>query len=258
MAFKPFDLTGKVALVTGGNGGIGFGMAEGLAQAGADVVIWGTNPAKNDEARAKLEAHGGKVLAQVVDIQDEQAVVDGMKTAIAAMGRIDNVVANAGIVGAQKPFAEYTAEDWHQVQNLNTDGTFFTLREAVRHMVERWKGGDTSGGTLVGISSIGAIHGSGRTPSYGASKGAIVALMKAIATENARYGIRANAVHPGWIATQLTPVGDPKYDGLLKRVPMRRYGQPAEFGGIAVYLASDASSYHTGDSIVIDGAYTIF
>jgi NAD(P)-dependent dehydrogenase (short-subunit alcohol dehydrogenase family) len=254
---KLFDLTGKVALVTGGNRGIGFGMAEGLAQAGADVVIWGTDEAQNKDAEARLKAHGVRVLAQRVEITDEQAVIAATAEAIEAMGRLDTAIANAGIVGEIKPFVDYTFDDWRKVQKINVDGAFFTLREACRHMVQRAKDGDP-GGSLVGISSIGAIHGSGRTPSYGASKGAMLSLIRAIAVENARWGVRANCIHPGFINTRLTPVGDPKYDGLLKRVPMRRYGEVEDFAGIAIYLASDASRFHTADSIVIDGGYTVF
>lgn len=259
MAFQPFDLTGKVALITGGNGGIGFGMAEGLARAGADIVIWGTNPAKNADAEAKLKALGVRVLAQQVDITGEQAVIDGMAEALAVMGRLDTAIANAGIVGDIHPFIEHSHDDYRKVMAVNVEGAFFTLREACRHMVARARAGDP-GGSLIGISSVGAIHGSARTPVYGTSKGAMLSLIRAVAVEHARYGIRANCVHPGWVTTDISADAfeDPKYAALVNRVPQRRFGKASEFAGIAVYLSSDAASFHTGDDIVIDGGYTVF
>jgi NAD(P)-dependent dehydrogenase (short-subunit alcohol dehydrogenase family) len=259
MAFRPFDLTGKVALVTGGNGGLGLGMAEGLAQAGADLVIWGTNERKNAEAAARLEASGRRVLAQRIDVTREGEVVEGMARAIAAMGRIDTAIANAGIVGDIKPMVSYSEADFHRVLAVNLDGAFFTLREACRHMVARAKAGD-QGGSLIGISSIGALQGAGRTPAYGASKGALLSLIRSIAVEHARYGIRANCVHPGWALTDISAeaMKDPKYASLVNRIPVRRFGKAQDFAGIAVYLASDASAFHTGDRIVLDGGYTIF
>lgn len=259
MAFQPFDLKQKVALITGGNGGLGLGMAQALAEAGADIVIWGTNEEKNGRAEAALKALGGRVLAQRVDITQEQAVIDGMAQALEAMGRIDTVIANSGIVGDIKPTIEYSAEDFHKVLAVNVDGAFFTLREACRHMVGRAKAGDP-GGSLIGISSVGAIHGAARTPAYGTSKGAMLSMIRAFAVEHARYGIRANCVHPGWALTDISAgaMENPKYQALVHRVPVRRLGTPADFGGIAVYLASDASAFHTGDSIVVDGGYTVF
>lgn len=259
MAFAPFDLTGKVALITGGNGGLGLGMARGLAQAGADVVIWGTNAAKNAEAAANLEASGARVLAQQIDITDEKAVIDGMAEAVAKMGRIDGAVANAGIVGEIKPVTAYTADDFDKVLAVNVRGAFFTLREACRHMIERAKAGDP-GGSLIGIGSIGGIHGAGRTPAYGTSKGALPSLVRSLAVENARHGIRGNTIYPGWFSTDISAgaMEDPKYQALVQRVPMRRMGQPDDVAGIAIYLVSDASRFHTGDSIVVDGGYTVF
>ena len=164
MAFRPFDLTGKVALVTGGNSGIGLGMAEGLAQAGASIVIWGTNEQKNRDAEAKLLGHGVKVLAQRVDVSDEAAVVAAMAEAVAAMGRVDFVAANAGI-GGGAPFAAMPTEIWRRVLAVNLDGVFFTLREACKHIAERAKAGDP-GGSLVVTSSVSAVHGAPRNEAY--------------------------------------------------------------------------------------------
>jgi NAD(P)-dependent dehydrogenase (short-subunit alcohol dehydrogenase family) len=260
MAYAPFDLKGKVALVTGGNGGIGFGMVEALAQAGADVVIWGSNGAKNAAAEAKLKATGVNVLTQVVNVADEAAVDAGMLEAVAQMGRIDTVIANAGIGGGARSFAEFETDTYRKVLSVNLDGVFFTFREACKHIVARAGAGDP-GGSLIAISSLSAIDGAARNEAYAATKGAVISMIRAIAVEHARYGVRANAILPGWIATDMTQGAQSNQtftDRVISRVPARRWGEPSDFGGVAVYLASDASKYHSGDSFVIDGGYAIF
>jgi NAD(P)-dependent dehydrogenase (short-subunit alcohol dehydrogenase family) len=260
MAYAPFDLKGKVALVTGGNSGIGLGMAEALAQAGADVVIWGTNPAKNQAAEAQLLQSGVRVMAQLVNVADEAAVVAAMAEAVAAMGRVDTVIANAGIGGGAPSFSEMSHDLWRRVLSVNLDGVFFTTREACKHMVERAKAGDP-GGSIMVTSSLSAISGAPRNEAYASAKGAVITMVKAIAVEHARYGVRANAILPGWIATEMTAGAqgsDVFNERVIGRVPSRRWGQPEDFGGIAVYLASDASRYHSGDSVIIDGGYHVF
>ena len=255
MAYAPFDLTGKVALITGGNGGIGLGMADALAQAGADVAMWGSNADKNAAAERSLAAHGRRVAAFTCDVGDEAAVERAFADTLARLGRVDACFANAGI-GGSAPFIEMTSEEWHRVLRINLDGVFFTLRAAARHMVER--GG---GGSLAVTSSLAAIEGQSRGEHYAATKGAVIAMIRAIATEHARWGIRANAILPGWIETAMTDAlfaWEPMQKKVLPRVPVRRWGTPADFGGIAVYLASDASQYHTGDTLLIDGGYSIF
>jgi NAD(P)-dependent dehydrogenase (short-subunit alcohol dehydrogenase family) len=259
MAFKLFDLTGKAALVTGGNGGIGLGMAEGLAQAGAKVAIWGQNPEKNAKAEATLKAYGGEVLVQAVDVNDEAAVVAGVAEVIKTFGRLDFCAANAG-VGGGAPFAEMTTENWRRVTTVNLDAVFWTFREAAKHMVERAQAGDPGGSMLV-TSSTSAIHGAPRNQAYAATKGAVLSMVRGLAVEYARYGIRANSVLPGWIRSDMTAAAqkwDKFNDQVIGRVPMRRWGDPEDFSGLAVYLASDASRFHTGDSFVIDGGYTIY
>lgn len=260
MPYKPFDLSGKVALVTGGNGGIGLGMAEAMAQAGAGIVIWGTNEAKNKAAEASLRAHGGKVMVQTVDVSSEPQVVEAIGAAVKDMGRIDTVIANAGIGSPARSFLDITAEQYRKVLAVNEDGVFFTLREAARHMRDRATKGDL-GGSLVGVASLAAIEGAARNQHYAATKGAVISMMRAIAVEFARDGVRANAVLPGWIATDMTAgaQASPAFmEKVIPRVPARRWGKPSDFGGIAVYLASDASAYHSGDTFVIDGGYAIF
>jgi NAD(P)-dependent dehydrogenase (short-subunit alcohol dehydrogenase family) len=260
MAYAPFNLQGKVALVTGGNRGIGLGMAEALAQAGADLVIWGSNPEHNAKAEAKLKETGVRVLVQKVNVAEESQVVDAMAEAAAKMGRVDSVFANAGIGGGARSFPEFDTATYRRVLGVDLDGVFFTFREACKHMVERAAGGD-KGGSLVAISSVSAVHGAPRNQAYAASKAAVMSMVRAIAVEHARHGVRANSILPGWIATDMTQGAQQNQkfvDNVISRVPMRRWGEPADFGGIAVYLASDASAFHSGDSFVIDGAYTVF
>jgi NAD(P)-dependent dehydrogenase (short-subunit alcohol dehydrogenase family) len=260
MAYTPFDLGGKVALVTGGNGGIGLGMAEALAQAGADVAIWGNNPAKNDAARARLEAHGTRVSVDRVDVADEAAVEAGVARVVTAFGRIDFVAANAGMGESAAAFDTMDTDLWRRVLAVNLDGVFWTLRAAARHMKARAEAGEP-GGSLLVTSSTSAIHGAPRNQAYAATKGAVLPLVRGIAVEYARHGVRANAILPGWIRSDMTQglQGQERFnDKVIGRVPMRRWGEPEDFGGIAVYLASDASRFHTGDSFVIDGGYTIF
>jgi NAD(P)-dependent dehydrogenase (short-subunit alcohol dehydrogenase family) len=260
MAYAPFNLSGKVALVTGGNSGIGLGMAEAMAQAGADIVIWGTNPAKNQAAEGKLLQHGVRVLAQRIDVSDEAAVVGGMTEATAALGRVDTVIANAGIGAGAPSFQEMSHDVWRRVLAVNLDGVFFTCREACKHMVARAGAGDP-GGSIVVISSLSAISGAPRNQAYASAKGGIISMVKGIAVEHARYGVRANAILPGWIATDMTAGAqgsDVFNTRVIGRVPSRRWGEPEDFGGIAVYLASDASRYHSGDTMLIDGGYNVF
>jgi NAD(P)-dependent dehydrogenase (short-subunit alcohol dehydrogenase family) len=260
MAYAPFNLSGKVALVTGGNRGIGFGMAEALAQAGADIAVWGRDGARNAEAIAALEKHGVRAKGFTVDVANETEVVQAMADTATSMGRIDAVFANAGIGAMSPSFAEMSTEVYRKILSVNLDGVFWTLREACKHMVARAKAGDP-GGSLVGVASLAAIEGAARNEAYAATKGAVISMMKSIAVEHARYGMRANAILPGWIATDMTAgaQNSPAFaEKVLPRVPMRRWGEPADFGGVAVYLASEASAYHSGDLFVIDGGYAIF
>jgi len=260
VAYSPFNLAGKVALITGGNGGIGLGMADAMAQSGADIVIWGTNEEKNRTAEASLKKHGVRVTSFKVDVSNEAEVASAMKQSVAKMGRVDTVIANAGIGAASRSFIEMTTEQYRKVLSVNLDGVFFTMREAARHMRERASQGD-KGGSLVGIASVAAIEGAARNEHYAATKGGVISMMRSIAVEFARDGVRANTILPGWIATDMTAGAQtsPAFtEKVIPRVPMRRWGEPTDFGGIAVYLASNASAFHTGDTFVIDGGYTIF
>ena len=255
MPYAPFDLTGKTALITGGNSGIGLGMAKALADAGASVCIWGTNPGKNESALSELKQKSDNAHAILCDISDESAVIDSFAQTVTLLGKVDACFANAG-AGGSAPFQEFPTDVWKRVIGVNLDGTFFTFRAAAKHMIERGEGG-----RLIGTSSTSAIHGAARNEAYAATKGAMLAMVRGLAVEMARYGITANSIIPGWIETAMTSprVGDKKFeDRVMKRVPVRRWGQPEDFGGLAVYLASDSSSYQTGEEFIVDGGYTRF
>ena len=260
-ADSPFDLTGHVALVTGGNGGIGLGLADALAAHGADVAIWGTNPEKNDRAIERLGRYDVELLSIVCDVGDEAAVVQAMADTVSELGRVDSCFVNAGVGGQAPSFVEMTTDEWRRVMRVNLDGAFFTAREAVKHMVQRHDDGDERGGSVVFTTSGSAFFGQQSGQHYGASKAGLNSMMKAIAVQHARNGIRCNSVLPGWIESDMTAGAlswDRFVERVLPRVPMRRWGVPDDFGGLAVYLASPASSYHTGDVITIDGGYHSF
>ncbi|MEM7663787.1 MAG: SDR family oxidoreductase [Pseudomonadota bacterium] len=261
MGYSPFNLSGKTVLITGGNAGIGLGMAEAVASAGADVAIWGRRSDENDAAVAALSSLGeGDVKAWSVDVSDESAVIEGMQETEAAFGRIDSCFANAGVGRGATSFSEMTTETWRYNMSINMEGAFWTLREAVKSMVRRAEAGDP-GGSLVGVASLAAIEGAGRNQAYAATKGGLISMLKSIAVEHARFGVRANAILPGWIATDMTSGAQDNETftrKVISRVPARRWGEPSDFGGVAVYLASDASAYHSGDTFVVDGGYAIF
>lgn len=255
-----FDLKGKVALVTGGNGGIGIGMAEGLAMHGASVVIWGTNEDKNAKAVERLKQHGGEVRSAKIDVSDEDAVKAGVGAILEEFGRLDQAIANAGISIRRKDLFDISLADFQKMEGVNLHGVLFTLREAARHMVERAKGGD-AGGSLVGIASTAAIHGAARNEHYAATKGAVVTMCRAMAVELARWKITVNSICPGWVRSEMTAASqawDKFNTNVISRVPMGGWADGEDFSAIAVYLASPASRFHTGDTLVIDGAYTIY
>lgn len=256
--YQPFDLTGRTALITGGNGGIGYGMARALLQSGASVAIWGSNPDKTASARAALVQECGdaaRVHSSVCDIGNEDAVEQAFTATVAALGPVHACFANAGVSGKGSMFMEMSLQEFQRIQRTNVEGVFLTFRAAARHMAAH------GGGSLVATASTAAIEGAARNSHYGASKGAVTSMVRALAVELARHKIRVNSILPGWIETEMTErsLGQEKFAGaVLPRVPARRWGTSEDFGGIAVYLASDAAAYTTGEQFVIDGGYTKF
>ena len=256
MSKNLFDLKGKVALITGGNSGIGLGYAEAIAAAGGDVVLWGRRAEANREAAEQVGQHGGRVLTAEIDVEDEAAQIAGVAAAVSEMGRLDCVIANAGFAGFA-PLVDVSREDLRRHFDVTAMGAFFTLREGARHMVKRAESGDP-GGSLIATGSLGNSMGIWGVGHYAAAKSAIAGLIRTFAVELGTHEIRANLVCAGLIATPMT--GGPE-SGLKKaaeeKTPIPRMGTPEDLGGIAVYLMSDASRYHTGDVITIDGGRRI-
>jgi NAD(P)-dependent dehydrogenase (short-subunit alcohol dehydrogenase family) len=256
-----FDLTGRVAIVTGGNGGIGLGIAQALAAAGGNVSIWGRNADKNEAAAATMAGCKSAVGSEICDVTDTASVKAAMDATLQKFGRVDGCFANAGIGGGGRhAFIDRTEEQWRSMFATNLDGVFHVFQAAARHMTERAEAGDKFG-RLVATSSLASIFGTARNEHYAATKAAINALVRALAVELARQGVTANAILPGWIKSDMTAgiMANEKFvANVMPRIPLRRFGEPSDFGGIAVYLMSKASSYHTADTFVIDGGYTAF
>lgn len=252
-----FDLTGRVAVVTGGNGGLGLGMAEGLAQCGATVAIWGRNPDKTAAAAEALGAH-----AFAVDVSDRASIDAAMAATLAKLGRVDAMFANAGVSTEERRvgFLDRSDAEWDRLMRTNVDGVRWCFQAAGRHMVDRARAGDRFG-RLVATSSVASLDGTPFNEHYAASKAALNAIIRALAIEFARHGITANAILPGFCESEMTQemLSNDKFTAaVMPRIPVRRFGTAADFRGIAAYLASPASAYHTGQCFTLDGGYTIF
>jgi 2-deoxy-D-gluconate 3-dehydrogenase len=254
MTKTPFDLGGKVAIVTGGNGGIGLGMARGLAEAGAAVAIVGRNEAKSNAAAAELRQHGAKAIAVVADVTDTAAVAEMIARTTGEFGRLDILVNNAGITVRKPPHLLDLAE-WDSVIKTNLTSAFLCSQAAYPAMKA------AGGGKIVNIGSMMSIFGASFAPAYAASKGGIVQFTRSCAVAWASDNIQVNAVLPGWIDTDLTKRARQEIDGLhdkvLARTPAARWGAIADFAGIAVFLSSASSDFVTGTAIPVDGGFSI-
>jgi 2-deoxy-D-gluconate 3-dehydrogenase len=248
-----FDLHGKVAIVTGGNGGIGLGMARGLARAGARIVVAARDAQKSADALRELAALGSETLACGVDVRDNASVEAMVAAAVDCFGRLDILVNNAGI-SIRKPAHELAPDEWREVLDTNLGSAFLCARAAYPQMKR------AGGGKIINIGSMLSIFGAAFAPAYAASKGGVVQLTKSLAASWAADNIQVNAVLPGWIDTALTRTARQQIDGLnervLARTPAGRWGEIGDMAGVAVFLASAASDFITGAAIPVDGGYS--
>ena len=250
-----FDLNGKVAIVTGGNGGIGLGMAQGLASVGANIAIVGTNQTKTDAAAKSLGKYGVETISLTADVSKAEAVNEAVESTSQKLGRIDILVNNAGIA-KRGMLQDYEETDWDSVLDINLKGMFLFSRAVYPHMIK------VGGGKIINIGSMTSIFGLDWAPAYGASKGGAVQLTKNMAVAWAKDNIQANAILPGWIKTDLTEpikkIAPQRWDHINSRIPQGRWGDPSDFAGITVLLASSASDYITGAVIPVDGGFSSF
>ena len=249
-----FDLSGKVAIVTGGNGGIGLGMAQGLAAAGATVVIAGRNHHKNSEAVAAVQSQGGQAHAVAVDVMQQASCEQMVQNTLQAHGRVDILVNNAGMNIRKQP-QSYALAEWNEVMQTNLTSAF-VCSQAVYGAFEK-----NRAGKIINIGSMMSLFGASFATPYAASKGGMVQMTKALACAWAAQNIQVNAILPGWIDTDLTRQARVDVQGLhdrvLERTPAKRWGVPNDFAGIAVFLASSASDFITGAAIPVDGGYSV-
>jgi 2-dehydro-3-deoxy-D-gluconate 5-dehydrogenase len=248
-----FSLIGKVALVTGGNGGIGFGMAKGMSDAGASILIVGRNAEKNRNAVAALSAAGGKVAAVEIDVAEDSGGAAAAKAAIERFGRLDILINNAG-TNLRKPPQDYSIAEFRMLIDVNLTSAFICSQAAYPHL-------KAAGGKIINIGSMSSIFGTHFTGPYGSAKGGVVQLTKALASAWAKDNIQVNVVLPGWIDTELTvrartDVPD-LHDKVVARTPAGRWGKPEDLAGTAVFLASKASDFVTGTAIPVDGGYAM-
>lgn len=250
----PFDLTGRTALVTGASRGIGRAIAEALAARGADLCLSGRDTDALASTAAAVEAHGRKAVPITADVTDRDAVHALVSAAIEAMGHLDVVVNNAGGNRFSVPFTEVRPNGWDKVMRLNLDSVVEMSRAVGPHLLGR------GSGSVINLASVAGLGGVPFMSHYGTAKAAVLALTKSLAVEWAHAGVRVNALVPGWVATDLTAFAreDPGLEqALISRVPMGRWATPEEVAGPAVFLASDAAQFVTGQALIVDGGLTI-
>jgi 2-deoxy-D-gluconate 3-dehydrogenase len=256
MTNKLFDLGGKVAVVTGGNGGIGKGIADGLASAGATIVIAARNQSKTDAAVRDIESsYGVRVSGLQVDVTGEDDVQNMVKTVMSDYGRIDILVNNAG-VNLRKLPQEYSIDEWDTIVNVHLKAPFLCSQAVYPEMKK------AGGGKIINIGSMTSILGGAKLTPYGTSKGGIVQMTRSLAVAWAPDNIQVNVILPGWILTEMGKNAQRDIPGLKERVldrtPAGRWGQPEDFAGIAVFLAGPASDFLTGVAVPVDGGFSIF
>jgi NAD(P)-dependent dehydrogenase (short-subunit alcohol dehydrogenase family) len=255
MAKGLFDLSGKLTVVTGGNSGLGLAFARGIAKQGGDLAIWARNAEKNAAAKQELEAFGVKVGTYQVDVAAEDQIVAGYQAVMRDFGRVDCVIANAGLPPPQtRSMLDLSTKEFQDFLDVSLTGAYVTLREGARLMVKRAEAGEI-GGSLIFCGSLSMFKGLAGKPSYAGSKGGMGAIVRSMAVEFGKYGIRANSIAPGYVKTGMTGTGElsPLDKFMLIKNAIPRPGYMADFEGVAAYLASDASSFHTGDTLTIDG-----
>lgn len=255
MKFDPFNLTDRVAMVTGGNGGIGLSIAKGLAASGASVAIASRNDEKTSSAVKLLRGFGAECIGIKMDVTSEQSVTDAVEKVNKTLGSMNILVNNAGINIRKSP-QDYTVNEWDKVQNVNLRGAFLCSKHVYAHLVNH------GGGKIINIGSMTSIFGSDWVAAYSASKGGIVQLTKSLAIAWAKDNIQVNSILPGWIHTDLTETIKSQYPEryafIKSRIPTGRWGESDDIAGTAIFLASSASNYVTGTSIPVDGGYTSF
>jgi 2-deoxy-D-gluconate 3-dehydrogenase len=250
-----FSLKGKVAIVTGGNGGIGYGIARGLASVGGNVIIAARNSSKTAEAAESIRRdYGAKVLELGVDVRRENQILSMVEKALEFFGRIDVLVNNAGINIRKMP-QDLSSDEYDEVMEVNLRSAFLCSKAVYPAMKE------ARGGKIINIGSMTSLFGGGKLMAYGASKGGVVAMTRALAVAWASDNIQVNAILPGWIDTDLTIKARVELEGLnervLSRTPMGRWGRPEDLQGTAIYLATAASNFVTGVALSVDGGYSV-
>ena len=250
---KMFNLSEKVAVITGGNSGIGLAFAKGLVKSGASVAIWGRNEAKNAEAIKQLQDLGGNVAAFICDVTDENQCQIALEATISHFGKVDICFANAGGSGKQGLFHKTSSKDWNAAIDLNLTSVVNTFRPVIAHLIDR-----KAGGKLIVTSSVAGLMGMGYAAGYGTTKAAVLGLTRALAVELGRNNIQVNAILPGYIETEMSLNSPQAFkDAVARRSVSGKIGTLEQMEGIAVFLASKYSDFMTGQSIVLDGGHTI-
>lgn len=254
MILDDFNLTGKCGIVTGGGNGIGRGIAKGLSEAGATVLIAGRNLDKLEKTAEELNAGGrGRVICATVDMAEPDSIAALTETALHELGRLDFLFNNAGVI-YRETSERFPRDVWEHTLAVNLSGPFYLSQQVARSMIERGEGG-----SIVNTSSMAAVFGGKTVPAYAATKGGLTQVTKTMCNDWSKYGIRVNAIGPGWVRTELTEplVADKegRYKEITARIPMNRWAEPEEFAGPAVFLVSNASSYINGQVLFVDGGY---